>query len=64
VDLPEGESFESVVQQIAYVSDRSHVEVFPEEELETLKKNPASSKLSKMSATTRVYRPFDVELVQ
>ena len=64
VDLPEGESFESVVQQIAYVSDRFHLEIFPKDELEAFKKNPAASKLSKMSATTRVYRPFDVELVQ
>lgn len=64
VALPEGESFESAVEQIAYTSDRFHLTVLPKAELDAYKKDRASSKLNVMSDKTRVYHPFIVEVVQ
>ncbi|MFO1323638.1 MAG: hypothetical protein U1F15_06200 [Burkholderiales bacterium] len=63
VALPEGETFESMVDQIAYTSDRARALIIPKEELDAYQKDKATSKLKGMTGKTRVYHPIDVEVI-
>ena len=62
IDLPNDQSFESAVEQIAYTGTRSQGWLVPQRELAAFEKDPTTSKLQLKTPASRVYAPIEVSV--
>lgn len=60
-NLPEGQTFEDVVEFIDYSNKKGSAKIYPIKELEHYRQN-TSSLIEHMSETSRVYKPVTMEI--